>query len=61
MSARRSSLGAVATEPFRELLDGLDAVLVAGVRSLLLVGAGLLAGWWVYVPLHELLHALGCW
>ncbi len=36
-------------------------MLVAGVRSLLLVGAGLLAGWWVYVPLHELLHALGCW
>lgn len=61
MSARRSSLGALATEPFRELLDGLDAVLVAGVRSLLLVGAGLLAGWWVYVPLHELLHAFGCW
>ncbi len=22
--------------------------------------AGLLAGWWMYVPVHELLHAVGC-
>jgi len=34
---------------------------VAGPRSLLLVLAGLLAGWWFYVPAHELLHAFGCW
>jgi hypothetical protein len=51
----------LALGPFRELLNGLDAVLLSGWRSLLLVGAGLLAGWWLYVPLHELLHALGCW
>lgn len=47
--------------PFRELSDGLAAVLGGGVRSLLLVGVGLLAGWWIYVPAHELLHAFGCW
>ena len=31
--------------PFRELFQGLDAVLRSGVRSLLLVGVGLIAGW----------------
>lgn len=55
------TLAALVMGPFRELLDGLDSVLVSGPRSLLLVGAGLLAGWWVYVPAHELLHAFGCW
>ncbi|MCP4657776.1 MAG: hypothetical protein GY856_20400 [bacterium] len=29
-------------------------------RALVFVGAGLLVGWWIYVPLHELLHAFGC-
>lgn len=60
MSAVRSTLVELVAEPFRELLNGLDAVLRDGVRSLLLVGAGLVAGWWIYVPAHELLHALGC-
>lgn len=46
--------------PFRELIGGLDRVLHRGVRSLLWVALGLVLGWWVYVPLHELLHALGC-
>lgn len=46
--------------PFRELLQGLDAVLRRGSRALAPVGLGLLAGWWVYVPAHELLHAFGC-
>jgi hypothetical protein len=58
--SRRGSPWDPLTGPFRELLAGLDAVLGSGVRSLLLVGAGLLAGWWIYVPAHELLHALGC-
>lgn len=31
-----------------------------GLRSLALVALGLLAGWWLYVPVHELLHAAGC-
>jgi hypothetical protein len=46
--------------PFRELLHALEAVLRRGTRALALVGLGLLAGWWVYVPAHELLHAFGC-
>ncbi len=61
LSALYRLLRELAGEPFRELLHGLDAVLRSGWRSLLLVGAGLLAGWWLYVPAHELLHALGCW
>lgn len=28
---------------------------------LLSIFAGLLVSWWLYVPFHELLHALGCW
>lgn len=48
------------TAPFRDLLSGLDRCLERGVRSLALVFLGLLAGWWVYVPLHELLHAAAC-
>ena len=61
MSALRAALVELVAGPFRELLHGLDAVLSKDLRSLLLVGAGLVAGWWIYVPAHELLHALGCW
>jgi hypothetical protein len=31
-----------------------------GFRGVLAVAGGLLAGWWIYVPLHELLHAGAC-
>lgn len=61
MSAAQGSRWDLLAGPFRELLNGLDAVLHLRVRSLLLVAAGLVAGWWIYVPAHELLHALGCW
>ena len=46
--------------PWRDLLGGLDRVLASGAPALAWVGAGLLAGWWVYVPLHELAHAAAC-
>jgi len=46
--------------PFADVLNGLDRCLTRGFRSLLLVFAGTLAGWWIYVPIHELLHAAGC-
>lgn len=46
--------------PFTDVLRGLDRCLDRGARGLALVAAGLLAGWWVYVPLHELLHAAAC-
>jgi hypothetical protein len=53
-------LAELAVGPFRELLHALEIVLRSGARSLLAVGLGLVLGWWLYVPAHELLHALGC-
>ena len=42
-------------------LGGLERLIdAAGGRALAWLFAGLLAGWWVYVPIHELLHAAGC-
>src|SRR5947199_2147319 len=46
--------------PFRDTVRGLDRCLHAGVRGLALAALGLVAGWWLYVPLHELLHAAAC-
>jgi len=46
--------------PFTDTLNGLDRCLDRGARGLLFAALGLLAGWWVYVPLHELLHAAAC-
>jgi hypothetical protein len=46
--------------PFTDVLHGLDRCLNRGLRSLGAVLGGTLAGWWVYVPLHELLHAAAC-
>lgn len=51
--------------PVRDLVRGLDRCLAApgpgkGYRELALAALGLAAGWWLYVPVHELLHALGC-
>jgi hypothetical protein len=46
--------------PVTDVYQGLDRCLDRGARGLLLAAAGLLAGWWIYVPLHELLHAAAC-
>ena len=46
--------------PFTDVVRGLDRCLHRGIRSLILVALGLLAGWWIYVPIHELLHAAAC-
>ncbi|MCB1033411.1 MAG: hypothetical protein KDD47_06210 [Acidobacteria bacterium] len=48
------------TAPFTDALFGLDRCMARGVSSLALVSLGLLLGWWLYVPVHELLHAAGC-
>lgn len=47
------------TRPFLDLLRG-QARAIGRPRDLLLMLAGLAAGWWLYVPVHELLHAAGC-
>jgi hypothetical protein len=46
--------------PFVDTLDGLEVVLKGRLSRMLLVLAGLMVGWWLYVPFHEFLHALGC-
>ena len=45
---------------WRDPWRGLDRSLGGGVAALLRVLLGLALGWWLYVPLHELLHAAGC-
>ncbi len=51
---------ALFTAPVTDLLEGMERCLESGVKGLLLLFGGLLIGWWIYVPLHELLHAFGC-
>lgn len=49
------------TSAFRDVFRGLERCLDGGVPELLKVALGLVLGWWLYVPIHELLHAFGCW
>ncbi len=53
-------LGTFFAAPVRDVLEGMDRCLDTGVRGLLLIAAGLFAGWWLYVPVHELMHAVAC-
>lgn len=46
--------------PLTDAWRGLDRCLERGALAVAWAGAGLLAGWWVYVPAHELLHAAAC-
>jgi len=46
--------------PFADVFYGLDRCLDGGGRGLVLAALGLVAGWWIYVPVHELLHAAAC-
>jgi hypothetical protein len=45
--------------PLADVLYGQQRTL-ARPRDLAWMLGGLVLGWWVYVPLHELLHAFGC-
>ncbi len=54
------ALGTFFAAPVTDLLAGLERCLEAGTRSLFLVLGGLVAGWWIYVPIHELMHAFAC-
>ncbi len=47
------------TLPLTDVLHGQQRTL-ARPRDLAWLLGGLVLGWWVYVPLHELLHAFGC-
>jgi hypothetical protein len=50
-------------EPFDDLAAAMDAQVARAprpYRALVIVVLAGAAAWWVYVPVHELLHALGC-
>jgi len=55
-----SKLADLVLLPFRDVLRGLDRCLDRGTPALVAVLLGLLLGWWIYVPAHELLHAAAC-
>lgn len=48
-----------ATLPVRDVMRGLARALTRPLDLVWILG-GTAAAWWVYVPLHELLHALAC-
>jgi hypothetical protein len=48
------------SRPLLDVLNGLERCLVRGVPGLIAVFTALVAAWFVYVPVHELLHAYGC-
>ena len=50
---------ALFSRPFLDLVRG-EMRCVARPRDLAWLALGLAAGWWLYVPVHELLHALAC-
>jgi hypothetical protein len=52
------------SEPIRDLMAAMEAQIVGArhpKRALVIVLLAGVATWWVYVPVHELLHALGCY
>jgi len=55
--------GRVASQPLRDLMEAMERTVAAGPRpwpALALFLAAAVAGWFVYVPFHELLHVAGC-
>jgi hypothetical protein len=61
VAARRSAaaVARLAALPAHDLLRA-ETLVLRRPRDLAWQLAGLLAGWWIYVPLHEVLHAAGC-
>jgi hypothetical protein len=47
---------------WRDPWNGLNHLLAAKREAgLVWIFVGLMAGWWLYVPIHELCHAWACW
>ncbi len=52
------------SQPLRDLVAAMEAQILRArhpKRALVIVLVAGVASWWVYVPVHELLHALGCY
>jgi hypothetical protein len=59
----RGILWQLFVQPLDDLRAGMELQVIQAERPLAALLMVLLAGvatWWVYVPIHELLHALGC-
>lgn len=48
------------TSPYFDVFRGLERCLDGGLPAFARVAVGMVVAWWLYVPVHELLHALGC-
>ena len=46
--------------PLRDFWRGYERVLEGRIKGLLSVLVGMLVGWWIYIPFHELMHAFAC-
>jgi hypothetical protein len=60
---RRGVLHRLFRQPLDDLQDALDSQVVRAERplaALFVFVLALVAAWWIYVPVHELLHAIGC-
>ena len=60
MRATGSRRPRLLAEPIRDYIAAVDAMRERGVGGLLIVALALVGAWFVYVPIHELLHAWGC-
>lgn len=60
--SRLPAAGRALRRPFDDLVRALEPLLddPRGARAWALAAAGAVGAWFVYVPLHELLHVLGC-
>lgn len=59
MNPLRSLPGSL-QRPALDAFRGLDRLLDGGTAALVKVFLGLGLGWWLYVPIHEMLHAGAC-
>ncbi len=58
MSIARTNPG-LFTAPVGDYLDAIDAC-ADSARDLAVIALWAVLSWWIYVPIHELLHAYGC-
>ena len=56
----RCRLRRLLAEPVRDYVAAVDAMRERGAAGLIIAGLALVLSWFVYVPIHELLHAWGC-
>ena len=57
----RRIISVIMLQPARDYFSALDSCIHGpSILNIVLIFLSLLFSWWIYVPVHELLHALGC-